>query len=176
MSSPIDEEIRASLRKNFLFSTLSDEETAALAIKLSVERAPAGALIVREADVADALFLVLVGGVNVTKANGHFLAYLGPGGFFGEMAVFAETSRRSANCVAVKDTTCVVVRKEILDQFCNERPATGLKIYRSIIRTLAERLTATSSDLALLMGTQVHAQATVTQLVEEARKKKSKNK
>ena len=176
MPSPVNREIGSSLRQNFLFSSLTDVEIDALAAELWVDQIPAGGLIVREADVADALFLVLAGGVNVTKANGHFLAYLGPGGFFGEMGLFMEGSQRSANCIAAVHTTCVVVRRETLDKFCMERAEAGMKIYRAIIRTLAERLQATSSDLAILMGTQVRPQATVSKMVEEARERRNATK
>lgn len=169
MGSEDNEQIRQSLRENFLFAPLSEADLGDLAAHLWLETIPAGSLIVRENESADALFMVLSGGVNVTKANGQFLAFLGPGGFFGEMALFIEGSARTANCAAVSDTTCVIVRKDVLDRFCHSHPESGLKIYAVIIRTLAERLQATSSDLAILMGSQVRSQSSVSKLVEEAR-------
>jgi hypothetical protein len=96
-------QIQRSLRQNFLFATLDDAEIADLAGQVRVESTPSDALIVRENDKADGLFMVIKGGVNVVKANGQFLAFLGPGGFFGEMALFIEGSARTANCVAVGD-------------------------------------------------------------------------
>ncbi len=165
-------QIESSLSQNFLFASLGSDEIADLAGHVWVEKILTGALIVRENDRDDALFVVVSGGVNVTKANGQFLAFLGPGGFFGEMALFIEGSARTANCVAVSDTVCVVVRKEVLDRFCNARPETGLKIYGAIIRTLAERLQATSSDLAILMGTQVRSQPSISKIVEETRNRR----
>jgi trk system potassium uptake protein TrkA len=167
-------EILRSLQQNFLFSALTETEAQDLAAKVWVEETEAAALIVRENDVADALFVVIEGGVNVTKANGQFLAFLGPGGFFGEMALFTQASHRTANCVATVRTRCLVVRKEVLDAFCAARPATGLKIYSTIIRTLAERLQATSGDLALLMGAQVQPQSQISNLVEEAKRRSKK--
>ncbi|HET6347260.1 MAG TPA: cyclic nucleotide-binding domain-containing protein [Myxococcota bacterium] len=171
---PHGPEILRSLQQNFLFSALTDTEAGDLAAKVWVEETSSGALIVRENDVADALFVVIEGGVNVMKANGQFLAFLGPGGFFGEMALFTQASHRTANCVATVTTRCLVVRKEVLDAFCAANPATGLKIYSAIIRTLAERLQATSGDLALLMGAQVQPQARISNLVEEAKRRVQK--
>lgn len=165
--------LRQVLHENFLFSTLADGELDALASQLWLEEFSAGATIVHEGEAADALYLVVQGGVNVAKQNGQFLAYLGRGGFFGEMALFTEGATRSANCIAALDTTCAVIRKEALHRFCEERPETGIKIYRTIIRTLSERLQATSADLAMLMGAQVRQQDAVSKMVEQAKAKKT---
>jgi CRP-like cAMP-binding protein len=165
-------EVERALRHNFVFEHLDDDELAALAEHVWLERIPGGSLIVREGDEADALYLVVDGGVNVVKANGQFLAFLGREGFFGEMALFTEGARRSASCRAVVDTTCAIVRKEVLDFFCTARPAAGVKIYRTIIRTLSERLQSTSADLAMLMGAQVQSQTDVSAIVEKARRRK----
>lgn len=174
MSAADKDEIVGGLRQNFLFASLTDEELGHLADHVPRQKFAAGDMIVREAEKGDTLFVVLAGGVNVTKANGHFLAYLGPRGFFGEMGLFMENSVRSANCVAAADSSFLVVSKEVLDKFCKQYPSTGLKIFGNIIKTLAERLQATSADLAILMGsTQVKAQSGVSKMVEEARRKKA---
>jgi CRP-like cAMP-binding protein len=169
MGDPSAPAVHKALRATFLFASLDDDEVSALADEVWLEQIPSGSVIVREGDDADALYVVVDGGVNVTKADGQFLAYLGPGGFFGEMALFLSGSKRSATCVSNADTTCVIVREPVLTRFCSERPAAGLKIYRAIIRTLAERLQSTSADLAYLMGAQVKRQAAVDALVSSAK-------
>jgi len=172
MDSQEKMEVERALRHNFVFEQLDDDEIAALAEHVWIERIPSGSIIVREGEEADALYLVVDGGVNVVKASGQFLAFLGREGFFGEMALFTEGARRSANCRAAVDTTCAIIRKEVLDFFCTTRPAAGIKIYRTIIRTLADRLQATSADLAMLMGNQVQSQSSVSAIVEKARRRK----
>ena len=171
MQATNTDEVRRALKSTFLFATLSEEQLGSLADQVWLERIPSGSVIVREGDEAESVYVVIDGGVNVLKGTGQFLAFLGPGGFFGEMALFTEQSRRSATCQATQDTTCVVVRKSVLDQFCSSRPDAGLAIYRAIIRTLAERLQNTSADLAYLMGVHVRQQSTVDGLVEEAKKR-----
>ncbi len=166
-------DVQRALKANYVFENLDHAELEALAEHVWLERIPGGSLIVREGDEADALYLVVDGGVNVTKASGQFLAYLGREGFFGEMALFSEGTRRSATCVAAMDTTCAVVRKDVLHYFCETRPMAGIKIYRTIIRTLSERLQATSADLAMLMGTQVRSQTAINSIVETARRRKT---
>ena len=144
----------------------------ALADQVWLENIPSGSVIVQENEEADALYIVVEGGVNVTKADGQFLAFLGPGGFFGEMALFMEGSIRSATCVSTTDSTCIIIRKSVLDQFCSDLPQAALRIYRNIIKTLAERLQVTSADLAYLMGAQVKKQTAVSELVENAKRSK----
>ena len=165
------EGIREAVRTNFLFDMLTDTELDALLKALVVRRYADGQPIVNEGEPADALYLVVSGAVNVTKANGQFLAAMGENGFFGEMGLFNEGTRRTANCIASGETTCAMLDKESLESFCDGRPEIGLKVYRAIVQTLCERLQATSADLAMLMGTRVKSQAEVTNLVEKARGK-----
>lgn len=166
------EQVHQALRRNFLFGDLSDQEVSVLAKEVWLERIPAHSTIVRENDDADALYLVVEGGVNVTKKDGRFLAYLGRDGFFGEMAIFTDGAKRTATCATSLDTTFAVIRKDSFEQYCTFNATAAIKIYRAIIRTMAERLQATSADLAALMAAQVQEQAGVDSIVERARKKK----
>lgn len=169
---PLDPATRDVLHENFLFHALERAELDGLLHHVWHEDYASDQRIVTEGEVADALYLVVKGGVNVTKASGQFLAYLGRAGFFGEMALFADGAKRTAHCTAAMPTRCAVVRKDHLEAFCNEQPEAGLKIYRTIIRTLSERLQATSADLAMLMATQVKPQADINSLVEKAKSKR----
>jgi len=169
------ESIRDALLGNFLFSSLDQEEAEALVAAVEIATYATGNTIVREGDVADSLYLVVAGGVNVLKANGQFLAMLGVDGFFGEMGLFSEGATRTADCVAAMDTTCAVISKETLHHFCDNHPTTGLKIYRAIIRALAERLQMTSSDLAMMMAARVKTQADISDMVARARAAKAQS-
>jgi CRP-like cAMP-binding protein len=171
MTSTADARVALALRRNFLFANLTDEEVELLAREIWLEHIPARSVIVHENEDADALYLVVDGGVNVTK-GGRFLAYLGRDGFFGEMAIFTEGAKRTASCETAQDTTFAVIRKDLLEQYCNQHPAAALKIYRAIIRTMSERLQATSADLATLMQAQVRPQSEINNLVEAAKRKK----
>jgi CRP-like cAMP-binding protein len=171
MSGTKEQTLIATLASNFLFKTLAPAELARLAQDVWFEHVAAHSIVVREGDFADALYLVAEGGVNVTKIDGLFLAYLGKGGFFGEMALFIDGSQRTASCETAIDTTFVVVRKEVFESFCEDHPSAALKIYKLIIKTMAERLQATSADLAMLMSsTQVRKQDDVSVMVERAKR------
>lgn len=163
LSTP--EDLRHALHANFLFQQLSGDEIKSLAESVQVKDYEGGTVIVREGDTADTLYLVVAGNVNVMKGNDQFLAMLGRDGFFGEMGLFAEGAKRSANCVAATLTTCALIDKIHLYDFCEQRPEIGVKIYRAIITTLAERLQSTSADLAMLMSAQVRTQHHVEDMV-----------
>lgn len=167
---PAEEHLHILLRlqANYLFAGLDADAVAQLARQIDVIETATGQAVVREGEPADASFVVLSGGVNVTKAHGQYLAYLGPGGFFGEMALWMPDARRSADCIAQASTRCVRLSKACLRAFCSAHPASGLVIYGTIIKTLAERLQATSSDLAPFMGGQIQSQARVADVVEHA--------
>ena len=165
-------ELHEALRANFLFRMLTQQEIETIAADVRVLEFDSGATIVNEGDVADALYLVVAGNVNVMKGNDQFLSMLGRNGFFGEMGLFAEGALRSANCVAATPTRCAVIDKRALHSFCEQFPHIGVKVYRAIIETLAERLQSTSADLAMLMSAQVRGQREVSQVVQRAKTQK----
>ena len=163
--------LKKVLKKNFLFEALTQKHIDSLSAEVWLEPAQAEEIIVKEGDQADTLYIVVMGGVNIVKADGQFLAFLGPGGFFGEMSLFQEGSRRTATCKAAGDTLCAIIRKNSLEKYCTQYPEAGLIIYRAIIKTLSERLQATSADLAMLMKAQVKKQDDISQLVKKAKAK-----
>ena len=162
-------DIKAALHGNFLFSSLDEEELDALVKFVWIESIPAQQTVVSENEEASQLYLIIDGGINVIK-TGQFLSYQGKGGFFGEMALFMEGSKRSATCITAIDSVCGIIRKEDLDRFCDQYTNAGVKIYREIIKVLALRLRTTSADLATLMGAQVKKQEAVSTLVERAKR------
>ncbi len=166
-----DQSIREILAGNFMFRELSSDELTELTEQVWVEKHPAGEVIEREGEPADALFLLVSGGVDVIKKSGQFLAYLGPSGFFGEMALFSDEGVRSATVDAAEAPRCVVLSKDFVHRFCEEPPDTGIKIYRAIIESLSQRLQATSADLAMLMQSEVKSQGEVANIVERAKAK-----
>ncbi len=159
------------LRKNYLFAKLTDAELGELEPYLESRSYNAAEFVVKEGDPGDSLYLVASGGVNVTKnPDGHFLSYLGSGGYFGEMALFMPNSARTANCVAALPTKCLILQKDALEKYAAQHPVPGNKIYREIIRALAERLAATSGDLAMLMRSQVKDQVDVSAIMAKLKK------
>ena len=149
MVGPSPANIKSALRNNPLFTDLTDIQLAALADEVWLEQIPAGSIIVREDEEADALYVVVEGGVNVTKANGQFLAFLGPGGFFGEMALLDE-SPRSASSVALETSHILVLYRPEFFDILERKPKLGLKVMTKLAQIIGNRLRIANTELQSL--------------------------
>lgn len=129
----------ANLRSVPLFSSLDAKATADLGKYLTIHDYAESAMIFRTGDPGDAMYLVDLGkvGIRITDADGHIvtLAELGPGDFFGEMAML-DGQGRSANAVALEDARLAKLTR---DDF--------LTFMRSDTRITLEMLTALTSRL-----------------------------
>jgi glycogen debranching enzyme/CRP-like cAMP-binding protein len=112
------EVVARRLRKVPLLSGLSDAELRPLSERIEVREYVPGTVIVAEKEPGDSLYVVLSGRVQVARhgrGTGRVpLAELGPGDFFGEMALL-ENAPRSADVVAVRPTTCAVLSRDTFD-------------------------------------------------------------
>lgn len=90
-----------------LFSELTDQELSLLAASGSRQKLRSKNVIFQEGDSGEVLFIILSGKVKVllTGKNGQefILLYLGPGNFFGEMAIL-ESAPRSASVITVESS------------------------------------------------------------------------
>ncbi len=97
-----------------LFSELSRKDLKRLATAVIVRTYKKGDAIVREGENAVAFYLIRSGNVEVVRGLGakdaKVLATLGPGDFFGEMALL-DSYPRSASVRAVDDTECMVLSR-----------------------------------------------------------------
>ncbi|MEP6961807.1 MAG: cyclic nucleotide-binding domain-containing protein, partial [Acidobacteriota bacterium] len=91
------------LRSVPMFTSLTAEFIETLRDRVELIRYNKGDAIVRQGDIADAFYLVRIGFVKVTEKHSDgelVLAYLGRGGYFGEMGLLGE-GRRTATCTAL---------------------------------------------------------------------------
>jgi formylglycine-generating enzyme required for sulfatase activity len=109
----------ALLRGLPLFDGLSDDRLAALASVAWVSTVPAGAAIIEEGDEVlddeEGLFLLVAGTVEVRKgatdtSDGRLLRTLGPGEFFGEMALI-DAHPRSASVFATTEVQYLAISR-----------------------------------------------------------------
>lgn len=108
MAGPMDEAaVKQHLSKVPLFSGLSPKLLHTLAATARDKSYSAGDVIVRQGDKSFGLYIVVEGKVDVEKA-GKTVATLGPGQFFGEMALLDEEPR-TATVKAAARSRCVVV-------------------------------------------------------------------
>jgi CRP-like cAMP-binding protein/Pyruvate/2-oxoacid:ferredoxin oxidoreductase delta subunit len=114
LKAKIDANYRRRALENHLksvpiFAPLSAEFIDSLRDRVELVRYNAGEVICRQGDVADAFYLVRVGFVKVSEEHASdelILAYLGRGGYFGEIGLLGE-GVRTATCTALDQVELV---------------------------------------------------------------------
>ena len=105
----------------------------------SVDVTP-GKVLVREGKSATEFFVIVEGELGVTR-DGRTIGELGPGDFFGEIALI-ESSRRTATVTAKTDGRLfVLTRRAFWDLLDSNRD-----VERRVLRAVAKRLLATVAD------------------------------
>ena len=108
MEGPMDQAaMKQQLGKIPLFSGLSSKALHTLAVTAADKSYRAGDVIVKQGDKSNGLYVVIEGKVDVEK-SGKTAATLGPGQFFGEMALLDEEPR-TATVKASTAARCLVV-------------------------------------------------------------------
>ena len=125
-----------------MFSSLSDRPLRGLARDAKERSYEPGAVVVKQGEIGVGFYLLLNGKVDVRRKN-RKLATLGPGAFFGEMALFDEQPR-SADVVATEPTRCLVLSKWEFWGFAMDQPA----VLRGILGEMARRLRETDQSLS----------------------------
>jgi cAMP-dependent protein kinase regulator len=111
-----------------LFSALPEEDFVKLLDCFQLETVKSGNIIIKEDEVGDAMYVVALGMVTVERHSSSDisgsvrLATLGPGAFFGEMAIVS-SSKRAASVKAVDDVILLKAEKAALDGLASGVPA-----------------------------------------------------
>ena len=131
------------LRAIPLFRDLPDENLKSIAARLKHERYPQGAVVFRQEDEGDAMYLVESGQVQViAEETQQPLAYLGPGSFVGEIALLLGQPR-SATLKVVIDAELWALHRHDLEELLAEHPSIALHLTREI----GQRLVTTSHQV-----------------------------
>ena len=101
--------IQERLRAIPFFSAIPKKELARVAQQTDEVDVPAGEVLMREGDLGDQFFVIEAGTADVTR-DGQRVAELGPGDFFGEMALL-EADRRNATVTATSPMTLIVMSR-----------------------------------------------------------------
>ncbi len=99
-----DKDLVNQLKRVQLFAKLSDRDLKRLANNLKERTFPAGEAIASEGSEGVGFFLIESGEVSITRGGEH-VRKLGPGDYFGEMALI-DQGTRSATVVADSEVRC----------------------------------------------------------------------
>ena len=132
-----------TVRELRFFNEFSDEEVAEVVAAAEWKQYSAMDSIVDEGTLEHSFFVIVSGDVAVVKAAKQ-ISTLTKGDCFGEMSYVSKT-QRSASIVAVGDVELLRVDAALMEQAST---GTQLRFNQIFLRTLIERLTTTSEELA----------------------------
>jgi CRP-like cAMP-binding protein len=153
LGSDLEPLARDALAGCRLFAGLEEPAVALVANALRVRRFRRGEVIFHAGDPGDSLFIVSAGSVKITVTaedgtEPAILTTIGPGGFFGELALL-DGAPRSATAAAVDAVETLVLRRDAFDRLVD----TEVGLRRTLLAALAaeiRRLTAQVEDLHFL--------------------------
>jgi CRP/FNR family transcriptional regulator, cyclic AMP receptor protein len=118
-----------------LFAGVPARQVRKIAGLGSVARYDANTPIVTAGDPGDAFYVILSGRARVQRGRGRAVAQLGPGSYFGEMALI-DGARRSATIVAETESTCLMLTRKRFAKLLRGEPSVAL----ALLGTLAARV------------------------------------
>jgi CRP-like cAMP-binding protein len=133
-----------SLRKNAkiqllrwvpLFSGCSSKELGQIATIADEISVPPEDELIREGDRGREFFALIEGSADV-KRKGRMLSTFGPGDFFGEIAIVAETPRTATVTTTAPSRLLIIVDRDF-DRLLAETPSLPLKVLRELAHRLA---------------------------------------
>jgi CRP/FNR family cyclic AMP-dependent transcriptional regulator len=124
-----------------LFQRLTPDERRGFAALVREQRYPRGALIVRQGDPGDALYVVRSGAVKVAVVGQDgrevILGTLGQGDHFGELALI-DGQPRSAHVVAMEPTVLLVLRRDEFRRQVEQMPRVAWALLEELSRRLRD--------------------------------------
>ncbi|MFQ5966464.1 MAG: cyclic nucleotide-binding domain-containing protein [Acidimicrobiia bacterium] len=119
-------DVREALRSVPLFSALTNERLDKVAGLVEEVHHPPGHVIVQEGLPAHGFHLLIDGQVDVSS-GGHPRRTLGPGSFFGELALIDE-GKRSASVTASSPITVLVIEGTRFRELLHDDPETAFQL------------------------------------------------
>ncbi len=123
-----------------IFAEIPPATMQAMAGRLMLQHVPAGERVYRVGEAGDALYLIEQGEIELTEENASGVveekARIAPGGFFGEMGLFAGLIR-TEDATATRNTNLWVLHKKDLDELTAQHPALGRALSQSVANRLS---------------------------------------
>lgn len=117
-----------------LFTGLGGAELEAVAAAAVEVEFPAGRVIARQGEIGTGFFVVVDGTARVVR-DGHEVARLGPGEFFGELSVI-DGAPRNAQVSAETAVRCLALASWDFERILREKPGIALTVLRVVVARL----------------------------------------
>ena len=132
MPAPVE-----ALERVRLFADLSQRDLKRLSQQLRERRLPAGKRVMTEGQGGIGFFVIEEGEVTVT-VGGVERRTLGPGDYFGEMALIEPDATRSATVTATADTICHGMTQWEFGPFVREHPDVAWELLQALAARVRE--------------------------------------
>ena len=129
------------LKRVPLFATCSTRQLEDIATIADELAQPKGSTLARQGDRGHE-FIVLLDGLADVRRNGRKIASLGPGSFFGEIALLTD-SARTADVIAATDVRTLVIGDRAFARLLRDDAAVQAKLLGVLAARLAENTAAT---------------------------------
>lgn len=137
------------------FPEISASEANEMAVLGRVNQYPPGTALCHEGALETIFYVMLDGEVRVSKVinetQDRFLANLGPGDFFGEMAL-VHNAPRAATVVTTTPVTVLEINKESFDALVKRNSSISMAMVRVVSRRLRENQDLAIEDLRMKAG------------------------
>jgi CRP-like cAMP-binding protein len=137
---------RIALRRTPLFAELHPRVLEGLIPRMSLRELAAGETLFTEGEPGTTLYVISEGDV-VVESNGTELARLGPGAFFGEIALITDQPR-SASVRASTTVELLGIDRDLVREVAVEHPAIVNLLLRFVRERLVDRMIRTSELFA----------------------------
>lgn len=142
-----------ALRRCPLFSRVDDVTLAHCAESLRSRRYRRNETIFHQGDPGDSLYVIESGSVKIVLPDpegqeGAIIATLGPGDFFGELALL-DGEEHSATAVALEPTDAMILRRDAFDRLVDDEPLLRRALFAGLVGEL-RRLTNHVGELHFL--------------------------
>ena len=114
-----------------LFGNLARGDLVQLAMATEDLEVEAGKVLAREGEIGQEFFVIVDGEVSVTK-DGEELRRLGPGDFFGEIALIWDSPRRTATVTAATPVRFFVLTRQAFRGLIDHHPDIEAKVLEAL--------------------------------------------
>ncbi len=134
---------------------LNHAEARTIVAYMRPHKIPEGTTFIREGDIDDTDFMLLVldGEVTietivVSRTEAITVTVLGPGNLIGEMGLL-DGAPRSASCTAMTNVRCAILTRDALNHLLNDDPRTAAKLMMAVSLRIAQRMRESQEKLKL---------------------------
>ena len=136
-----------------LFDSLNFDETQEIEKRLILKQVDKGAIIYKQGSPGRSVCFVVKGELSVIKRadDGDVsIATVRKGESVGEIAII-DGLTRSADVLALTEATVLILKQDVFDKLVEEHPQIGVKMLKSLAKSLSMTLRDRSEVLARLM-------------------------